>query len=579
MTDISLLTARALTLLLLVGGLLTPYHMAPWRTAFQEFAVLFALLFFCLSLAIEKSVLQLPSLKWPVAMLTLGLFSLLTFAIGNPLLTESHYLFLIYIAALYLAVSAGSLCANNNALKISLSAALALVAVGQIATSLQQWLGSVTTISFDNWWSTTGSAGGRANGNINQANNYGTLVIWGYLAWLFVLEYLDRRKQIISTFTVSLVAIFFSFGLVLGQSRTSILSLVIVTCLGMFYSQQFSHRIRFAAISFLSGVGIFWFLQPAMSHLLFGDEIGAAVRTFNGSDLRFPAWTMFLTASTDSVPHFFFGRGWGSIRSVHAVVAGTNDYFPDLGQSTFGHTHNVFLDVLVSFGLIGVLMLSYFSWKVIRYFFGRGGDSSDFYFWAMLIALFVHANLELPHWYGYFIWPAAFIFGVLVKPTGGFVVRRSVALPVLLAMIGLSAFAFNRYLKFEMAYGAYSIELAQKGRIVKVVDVDTSIYPGLSETLNVASINISKGLTQSDFQRLVQVAEFSPSSYNVSRAYYASAFFKDINRYEFFSRVACRMSGYELAARIHSISMTIPVEMVRRKIQPNCSLATDPPKI
>lgn len=576
MANISLLTARALALLLLVGALLSPYHMAPWRTAFQEFAVLFALLFFCLSLAIKKSTLQIPSLKWITAVWAMGLLSMLTFATGNPIQTESHYLFLAYTTAMYLAVAAGCICANNKTIKFIFCLALVLVSFGQITVSMQQWLGSVTTVTLDNWWSTSGNAGERANGNIFQSNNYGTLVIWGYLAWLFVLDDLDRRKQTISIFTVSVVAIFFAFGLALGQSKTSILGLALVTSLGMVHSYQFSLRIRFAAILFLIGVGIFWFLQPALVNLLFGGDTQA--RTFNGTDLRFPAWAMFLTASTDSIPHFLFGRGWGSNGSVHAGMAGMSIVFPNLGADTFAHTHNVFLDVLVSFGLIGLVMFTYLLWRVIRHFIHQEGRSGDFYLWAMLIALFVHANLELPHWYGYFIWPAAFIFGVLVKPTGRFVVRSSVALPVLLAMIGLSAFAFSRYINFEKAFGAYAIQLAQRGVIVEVVHVGTPIFPGLSETLDVATIKINEELTPEDLKRLAQVTTFFPSSFNVSRAYYASAFLKDVARYEFFSRVACRISGYEFAARIHAISMTIPVEMVRRKIQPNCSLATDPPK-
>lgn len=576
MVNISLLTARVLAFLLLVGGLLTPYHMAPWRSAFQEFAVLFATLFFCISLAVEKDSLKLPSLKWLLVACGLGLFGLLIFASGNPIQTESHYLFLTYVVAIYLAVAAGSLCTNRSTVKITLCAALALVAIGQIASSVQQWVGSVTTISFDNWWSTTGSAGQRANGNIFQSNNYGTLVIWGYLAWLFVSDHLERKQRAVSRFTLLLLAVFFSFGLVLGQSRTSILSLAVVTFLGVINAHLFSKCIRFAWVSFLVGVALFWFLQPIVANYLFTELSGATVaevRGFNGQDLRLPAWAMFLSAATDSMPHLFLGRGWGSIRSVHAEMAGSSVNLPALGMHTFAHTHNIFLDVLVSFGLIGLAIFTYLMWKVVRHFLSQQRASQDFYLWAMLIALFVHANLELPHWYGYFVWPAAFIYGVMVRPSGGCVLHPKLALTALIAILGVSIFAFVRYLDFEKAYSTYAIQFAQRGRIVEVIDLDTGFFPGLREVLNVSSINVSQELTTYDYDRLVQVATFSTSSLSVSRAYYASVFMKDLARYQYFSKLACRVFGFDFAARIHTISMTIPVEMERRKVQSDCNFA------
>ena len=574
MKNISLLTARALAVLLLLFGFLTPYHMAPWRSAFQEFGVLFSLLFFCTSLSIEKKMLRLPSLNITALVMLMGLVSLLATGLGNPFLEESHYLFFIYVAGIYLAVTAGRASGQGSNVAVIFCVVLSITALGQIAASLGQWMGLVNTISFDNWWSTSGTPGGRANGNIFQSNNYGTLVIWGYLAWLYLANGRESSQGAhkFSRFTLTLVAIYFSFGLALGQSRTSILSLIAITLLGFLQVHRFSLSIRYAWLVFLAGTAISWYLQPAIGNIWSSDNLGLEPRPFISSNLRFPAWSMFLGAASDSIIHLLFGRGWGSIAPTHSSVAGTSLDLTDLGLVVFAHTHNIFLDVLVSFGMLGVLLLILLIWRLSRKFFKSSPNDQHFFLWAMLIALFVHANLELPHWYGYFLWPAGFLIGLLLGNSDGIDVSKRVALPVLIFAFGTTVFTFKQYLNFEKVFADYTTQLAQKGRVVTVADARSPLFPGLTEALAVAAIPISEKLTPGDFERLFRVAIHKPTALHTSRAYYASALMQDVERYEFFSRLACRMSGHEFASQIHAVSLTIPVSMTRREIGPDCNI-------
>ena len=576
MRNISLLTARAFATVFLFFGLLTPHHMHPWRSAFQEYGVLFSLLFFSVSLAIENKKLRLPSAKWTALVLILGLCSLLATGLGNPFQLESHYLFFVFVAGIYIAVTAGIASAGNANIVKVFSTILCVAAASQIAVSTAQWAGSVTTISFDNWWSTSGASGGRANGNIFQSNNYGTLVIWGYLAWLYLVSERESSQggQKFSRFTLTLVAIYFSFGLALGQSRTSILSLIVITLLGFLQVRRFNLSIRVAWLVFLAGTAISWYLQPAIGNIWLSDDLGLESRPFISSDLRFPAWSMFLGAASDSIIHLLFGRGWGTIAATHSYVAGSSSDLPDLGFMVFAHTHNIFLDVLVSFGLLGLLLLAVLLWRpLINLLAQRTGDGR-FFLWGMLIALFVHANLELPHWYGYFIWPAGFIAGLLMSPSGNLFVQRQFAMPILIIALGFTGMTFRQYIEFEKIFSNYAIQLARQGRITEVADVGSAVFPGLTESLEVAVIPISEKLTSDDFQRLSRAAIFKPSSFNTKRAYYAAAFLKDVQQYEFFSRLACRMSGYEFASQIHAVSLTIPVSMTRREIGLDCNIVS-----
>lgn len=513
-------------------------------------------------------------MKWAALVLILGIGSLLATDLGNPFRLESHYLYFIYIVGIYLAVAAGASSAQHTTTASIFSLILCLAASGQIAASLAQWAGSVTTISIDNWWSTPGRTGARTGGNISQANNYGTLVIWGYLSWLYLVckFEVDQKQKVFSRFTLSLVAIYFSFGLVLGQSKTSIMSLTVISVLALSQARQFSSSVRYAWVTFLLGTVTFWYIQPVIANIWLSDELAVEARVFIASDLRLPLWSMFLSATSDSITHLLLGHGWGAIAATHSYVAGSSSNLPDLGNTPFAHTHNIFLDVLVSFGVLGFLLLALLIWKLSRKFFLSRADEKSFFLWAMLIALGLHANLEYPHWYGYFVWPAGFMVGLLIGPAGGVVIQRQVALPALIVSLALVGFTFNQYLDFEKAFANYAIQLAQKGRITDIAHGKSSLLPGLTETLDVAAIPISAQLTLEDSQRLSRAAIFKPSSFNIQRAYYASAFLQDVKGYEFFSRLACRMSGYPFASQIHTVSLTIPVSMTRRKIGSDCNI-------
>lgn len=561
MTNIIVLSCQTLAGLLLLGGFLTPYHMEPWRAAFAEFGVFYALIFFMVAKIIGNSEVKAPASMIPIIVLILTVGGFLIFGYENNYIRESYYLFFSYVAIFSLAFIAGL---NTKLISNTVNVFIYIVffsAAAQIGIGSAQWLGLLEGVPLDNWWAAAGSVGGRASGNIWQANNYASFVLWGFISFVYIASENFKKDNFYSKIILSIVALFFAYGMVIAQSRTSILSLAVLLFYAVIVRKKFQAHIKYLIACFYLMVIAVWYMVPELANLLTSGHSPVSARSFTAPDLRMPAWQMYLSSASDSLLHFLFGRGWGGIAPLNVNVAGAGDTY-NLGTNVFAHTHNIFLDILISFGVLGLLILLQLIWRASNQLLCKDIGDRKFLLGCMLLVFFVHSNLELPHWYGYFLWPAGFLSGLIFEQRKIVILNPFILKCLLLVIFSISIVLGKQYTKYELAFSNYAMQLGLYGKIITPIKTDSFLLPGLSEVLNTAAIPIDSNFNRSGLARLELSATYNPTPQTVMRVIHASVILSERETYSYFNKVLCRLFGHTVALSVNKqleqVSRTFP---------------------
>jgi len=195
---------------------------------------------------------------------------------------------------------------------------------------------------------------------------------------------------------VIIVGLFLIFGAALAQSRTSwlVLGVVLVSVAihkGLFRSWRWQRLTIpiFAMVAFLvAGLMASWLT----GFLFMGEE--KPVRVIS-SDIRIDMWKAFGQAILE---HPWAGYGWGQVSAAQYAVASS---YPTAGLTQY--THNLFLDLLVWNGIpAGLMLIALVCYFWVRLFLVACSDKG-FYCFAVYTALLIHALLEYPHAYAYFL--------------------------------------------------------------------------------------------------------------------------------------------------------------------------------
>jgi O-antigen ligase len=254
----------------------------------------------------------------------------------------------------------------------------------------------------------------RPFGNMAQANHLATYIMFATAAAMFMVQ--TRRLPLIVWAVLSAI---FACGAALTVSRGPWLQTAVIVLGGFGMAITESRRAGFARS--VSRVRL-W-LTPVASLLIF-IVVNAAVRWANvrfsfglaeSAANRFTdagqisprlalwkyGWTMFRG-------HPWFGVGWGEFPRFQYT------FVEQLGKVELANnSHDIFIDLLAKTGTVGlaivVLGLGAWLWRVLS---GRGTALRVFGL-VLLGVLFMHALVEYPQQYMFFLLPAAFVIGLL----------------------------------------------------------------------------------------------------------------------------------------------------------------------
>lgn len=247
----------------------------------------------------------------------------------------------------------------------------------------------------------------RPYANFAQPNNMATFLVMSLMACLYLYE-----TQKFKTWALSLCAVLIIFAIALSQSRTSWVACLSILLYGAY--QQYKGFIRLKWFYSLAWLGLFIafiLLLPLATQLVAQltdaniAQTKDVIARATGDMSRLAIWEQMLHAIADRP---WFGYGWNQTSVAYALVS---EHFQ--GPVWIRSAHNFIIDFVLWNGLIIALpFLAYFGYW--GYQLHKQINSVESVIGILMIgAVLVHAMLEFPQYYAYFLLPVGFILGLV----------------------------------------------------------------------------------------------------------------------------------------------------------------------
>ena len=415
-------------------------HYRPWINFHSELLAFLGLFGLLLGLLLHKSksIVMPRASAWIVFAIAVPW---LQYAFGVNFFAGDALVSSLYLSGLLAAIFVGHSFSHPDAqhLKYGLTGlmhCLWIAAMVSAAIGLAQWLNVDGPLGM---YVVQSDPNDRAMGNLGQPNQLATLLLMGIAGFLSVYE-----RGVIGRLTFFLGIGFMTGVLILTQSRTGMLSILVVTAFLMWKKRTVKSRLSAKAIAwwavcFLIGTLCLPFLSEA---LLLGD-----VRSLGLSTPISQRWRMWQQIAYAVLQSPWVGYGWNQTPTAQAAGAVA---FP--GSITYTYAHNFVMDMLAWNGLpLGTLLTGAIAyWFVTRI---RASVRLDaVHAMACLLPLAVHSMLEYPFAYAYFLIAAGFMIGVVeaaMVPVKTIVVKVRWAWGFLAIWLALGSYLTYEYFLIE----------------------------------------------------------------------------------------------------------------------------------
>ncbi|MGN6667119.1 MAG: Wzy polymerase domain-containing protein [Trinickia sp.] len=294
----------------------------------------------------------------------------------------------------------------------------------------------------------------RPFGNMAQANHLATVIAFALAAAMYLVQ--TRRMNVIAWVAVSAVCV---MGQALTVSRGPWLQTAVIVVAGFWMAiitprrSVFSRRrvqecvvpVLLVVLFIAVNLAVRW--ADRRFHLNL--DVSAAHRFQDKGQfvLRLAMWKYGWTMFTG---HPLLGVGWGEFpRFEFALVKQLGDV------EIANNSHDIIIDLLAKTGVVGLgivlLGLLAWLWRVLR-----APQTAERVFGLALIgALLMHALVEYPQQYMFFLLPAMLVFGLLeTKPLAIVPGRFALGLQMLIVAAGVAALApiYRDYARAEVLY-------------------------------------------------------------------------------------------------------------------------------
>ncbi len=289
--------------------------------------------------------------------------------------------------------------------------ALAITAGCNVVISLLQvfW----PDLGDGNWLAASGIPG-RAVGNLRQPNHLSSVLTWGCVAVVGLLE-LRRIAALWAAVAVAAMV----FAIVLTASRTGLVSVLLLALWGLADRRLLRATRALLLAAPLVYAASWWGMArwAAASAHSFGGAARLAETDISGS--RFGIWANTLSLIQQ--------QPWAGVGFGEFNFAWTLTPFPGRPVAFFDHTHNLPLQLAVELGLpLAAVVMGLLLWALWRSAAAAwwrqapaasGGLHAAQRCAVMLVLMIgLHSLLEYPLWYAYFLLPAAWAWGFALPP-------------------------------------------------------------------------------------------------------------------------------------------------------------------
>lgn len=427
---------------LIAFGWLSPFHVYPWVTFSSELAS-FGAAFAVMTLFLTKEI-KIP--RPQILMLGIVLLPLLQFYFGLILDFSVAFLSFVYLFTFWLMMLCGynlSIQAENRE-KLMIGFSLVVLIAGLLSSfmAVVQWLNLESYL-----YGIMGLRGNRPYANFGQPNNLATFLIIGLMGALYLYE--KRKLTLWLLIPISSIIL---FATVLTQSRTSWIVCIFFFFYWIYTQYRNSPRFNFPKLLLWTA---FYFVLAAYVLPLFTQILTSSIdtgvtqtasiaqRAGSGHE-RLGMWMQILHAIAERP---LLGYGWNqtSIAVVESIEFNTV-------QVWFNSAHNIILDLLVWNGVpLGVLIVGYLSLWLL-WLNKTAKDSTSIIAIMMVCAILIHAMLEFPQRYAYFLLPMGFLLGLIQAQTPqlkGITIQKNVVRCVWLISVIVLLLIWRDYKLFQ----------------------------------------------------------------------------------------------------------------------------------
>jgi O-antigen ligase len=484
---------------LLAFSWLLPGNYLPWVKFQQESLAGLGGLLLCWA-ALEKS----SGVTWPAAAgaaLVVAVVPWLQYFGHEIRFLTDALLSSLYLVALAISIAAGATMARGpqrNQLLDGWAACCVFVSLASTGMALYQWL---QLPPLGDWLSQV-VPGGRVFANLGQPNHLASVLALGIAG---VLRWYETGR--IERWSAALAAVFILWGLAMTESRTGWMFIGICGLGTILLHRRAQLRTSPTAVVAATVVFAVFVLAESRLHTAWTQAaVVGELRTQAGT--RITHWATLLDAALRSP---WVGYGWNQVAEAQysTVLA-----HPATGEALM-HSHNLLIDLVIYNGVpLGAALFVALCWWVLRALKGcRHADA--WYLMAGLLALLVHALVEYPLHYLYFLIPAGFLMGaltVLASDRGMHRERSRATLwaPALIMLVAL-VWVGVEYVRAEEALRRLRFASARIG--ITMADLrtpDLVLLDGWKAYHEAARIKPDSGMSRDQMKLLSDVAQRFP---------------------------------------------------------------------
>jgi len=396
-----------LAAILLGFAWLSPFHYSPWVMFSSEVSTFGAGL--CVLAALLQQNIKIPRAQ--LLLLPFTLIPIVQWSFGLVFDLSTALLSSFYLLGFWFMVLAGyNLSLDQQKRDQIFSGFSLLVIIISLFTSfiaICQWLNIESHIPY-----VLKLLGNRPYGNFGQPNNMATFLIIGLLGCLYLYE-----KNKVTIWLLLPSALLILFTVALSQSRTSWIVFPFLFIYWMI--KQFKKQERFGfVLGLLWCVGFFVIagvILPFATSLIEAwsnanvTEASTLVERASSGYLRFKIWSQMLLAVQQ---HPWLGYGWNQTSVAQMTVYHA---FPT-GEWTTS-AHNVLLDLIIWNGIpLATVIIAYFACWFL-WLNQQAKNTISIVAIMMVCTVLIHAMLEFPQRYAYFLLTCGFLLGIVQAQT------------------------------------------------------------------------------------------------------------------------------------------------------------------
>ena len=372
-------------------AIFNPIYIKPISSFLTEYLIFLSFIFYVIYFTKSRYELIIPN---NILFLLVFLNTCFLLNIVNINFINFSYLFSFF---LILNVTFSLQKKTENAYLIFVTLLL-LCGIQSILFALFQWVGVAGNLNF------ILVSHGRIFSNFAQPNHLATFLFLSLISLYYLYE-----KNKVNLYVAFLISIFLLWGIVLTQSRTAWLVIFFILFFILFKSNKIDLKV--SKIQLAGIFSIFWLMVISLPYVnqwlapYFNiAQSSTLIERATTGHLRLNIWTQMIHAILEKP---WFGYGWGQTTAAQYAVI---DRYH--GTEWASSAHNILLDILVWCGIpLGLLIIGYFVYLYFSFFF-KSKSIETVCATLMISAVLIHAMLEYPLHYAYFLLPVGFLCGI-----------------------------------------------------------------------------------------------------------------------------------------------------------------------